>query len=90
MAESKLCKKDLLHWIDHVSFAVDDVKLFLDTHPQNQEALAFFEKKQSERNCALHEYAKHFGPLTVDTAHTSCNSWDWINSPWPWQQKGGC
>ena len=27
------CKKDLLDHINAVSFAVDDVKLFLDTHP---------------------------------------------------------
>ena len=27
------CKKDLLNKINVVSFAVDDVKLFLNTHP---------------------------------------------------------
>ena len=33
------CKKDLMDQINTVSFAVDDVKLFLDTHPCNEEAL---------------------------------------------------
>ena len=29
---AKPCRKDLLQWINVVSFAVDDVKLFLDIH----------------------------------------------------------
>ena len=37
---NKPCRKDLIQWINVVSFAVEDVKLFLDTHPDNQEALA--------------------------------------------------
>ena len=34
------CRKDLLDHINAVSFAVDDVKLFLDTHPCDEDALA--------------------------------------------------
>ena len=40
---NKPCRKELLHWINVVSFAVDDVKLFLDTHPTDEEALAYFQ-----------------------------------------------
>ena len=48
MNENRPCKKELLEWINIVSFAVDDVKLFLDTHPNCPEALEFFDefKKQ--------------------------------------------
>lgn len=42
MPNSKPCRKDLLMQIGHASFAVDDVKLYLDTHPRDQEALDFF------------------------------------------------
>ena len=90
MAEQKPCRKDLLHWINIVSFAVDDVKLFLDSHPCDQDALEFFEKYQKERNCALKEYAKYYGPLTIDTVNASATDrWNWINEPWPWQE-GWC
>ena len=33
MAENKISKKELLQSIDQVSFAIDDLLLFLDTHP---------------------------------------------------------
>lgn len=83
-------RKEMLHRINVVSFAVDDVKLFLDTHPCDPEALAFFDKYSKMRNEALREFAECFGPLTIDTAALSpCDRWSWINEPWPWQE-GGC
>ena len=30
------CRRELLDWINVVSFAADDTKLFLDTHPGSQ------------------------------------------------------
>lgn len=84
------CRKDLLDHINAVSFAVDDVKLFLDTHPCDEDALAYFREYSCLRNEALKEYATYYGPLTIDTAVYSCaDRWNWINEPWPWQE-GGC
>ena len=68
MMENRLSKKELLDWINVVSFAVDDVKLFLDTHPYDEEALQYYEKKKKQRVQAMKEYAKYYGPLTLDTA----------------------
>lgn len=90
MSENKPCRRDLLDKIYRVSFALDDTKLFLDTHPCDKEALEFFEKYAEERRCALREYAKYYGPLTLDSMDLdSCERWNWINEPWPWQE-GGC
>ena len=41
MADNRPCRRDLLQWINVVSFAVDDVKLFLDTHPCNSQLSPF-------------------------------------------------
>lgn len=89
MSDNRPCRKELLDWINVVSFAVDDAKLFLDTHPCNKEALEYFEEFKSQRVQVLKEYAKYYGPLTLDTACTSEERWAWINEPWPWQE-GGC
>lgn len=84
------CRKDLMNHINEVSFAVDDVKLFLDTHPDNEDALQYFQEFSRMRNQALKEYASYYGPLTIDTTVSSClDQWSWIDEPWPWQ-KGGC
>ena len=86
----QLNRKELLNHINQVSFAVDDVKLYLDTHPCDQQALVYFQEYRRMRNKALKEYAAQYGPLTIDTAAESCTDrWNWINEPWPWQE-GGC
>lgn len=83
-------RSELLNRINLASFAVDDVKLYLDTHPCDHEALSYFHEYSHQREKALKEYAAVYGPLTIDTAMHSCNEhWNWINEPWPWQE-GGC
>ena len=57
MMQNKMSKEQLLDWIDQVSFAVNDMTLFLDTHPDDEEARAYFEEKSALRNEALEEYA---------------------------------
>ena len=89
MSEKRPCREELLQWINVVSFAVDDVKLFLDTHHCDEEALEFFHEFKKQRVQALKEYAKYYGPLTLDTASTESDHWCWIHEPWPWQE-GGC
>ena len=37
--DKRLSRQELLQWINAVSFAVNDVTLFLDTHPDDAEAL---------------------------------------------------
>ena len=83
-------RKELLTHIYQVCFAVVDVKLYLDTHPCDSEALAYFREYSRKRNLALKEYAAAYGPITIDTADASASDrWNWINEPWPWQE-GGC
>lgn len=80
------CRQELMERINEASFAVDDVKLFLNTHPCDEEAMEFFMKYSRIRNEAMREYATHYGPLTVDTANYSCeDEWKWIEEPWPWE-----
>ena len=82
-------RRELFEYINQISFAVDDVKLFLDTHPENQKALEYFQKYKEKRIEALKEYAEVYGPLTVDPVSENSDCWNWINEPWPWQE-GGC
>jgi len=61
-------KQQLARFIDEVSFALDDVVLFLDTHPCNQEALACYEeyKKNAKRSNG------RIQPLCGTTAEGQC------------------
>ncbi|MDO4522260.1 MAG: spore coat protein CotJB [Eubacteriales bacterium] len=83
----------LLNHINEVSFAVDDLLLYLDTHPGDMQALTYCQKMIKSRKVAMDVYSARFAPLTIDcTVESSSNRWEWIMQPWPWEpkQKGGC
>lgn len=92
MKNERMSKEQLKCLIDQISFAVVDISLYLNTHPCDEEAMAYFEEKSTLRNEALETYARNYGPLTIDTANdTASRCWEWVNQPWPWEvMKGGC
>ena len=91
MNENSTSKKELLQSINMISFAIDDLLLFLDTHPREKQALEYFSELSSRRKEILKKYSELYGPLTIDTANDSClKSWQWMEQPFPWEQEGGC
>lgn len=88
--QTSCSREQLLQHISEVSFAVNDIHLFLDTHPNCQEAMDYYREKVMERRKCMKEYAENFGPLTVDDAFRSSeNCWKWVTEPFPWE-KGAC
>lgn len=83
-------RTELRQFIDQVSFMLDDITLFLDTHPECMEAIEAYNHFKELRKNAVAEYVKMYGPLNrydVDT----CNSWNkWLENPWPWEGACGC
>lgn len=76
-------KENMLHFINEVSFVLDDVSLFLDTHPHDKSAMAYYNKYKKIRNEAIREYENIYGPLTRYNVNTP--DWTWVSSPWPWE-----
>lgn len=56
----------LLKEIDEVSFALNDVTLYLDTHPDCADAISYFNQMAPKREQLLKDFAANFEPLTVD------------------------
>ncbi len=77
-------QKQLLMYITQVSFALDDVVLFLDTHPCDKDALEYYQKTKELREEAVNKYNREFGPLTTDSVNDSYR-WSWVDAPWPWE-----
>ena len=84
-------RQKLMNRINEVSFAVNDILLYLDTHPSCEKALNFYEECCKERIKLMKEYAQCYGPLTVDDAlESGGDTWKWVQQPFPWEQEGGC
>ena len=44
MAQGTPSRQQMLKWVDMLSFAVQEANLYLDTHPSDQAALAYFQE----------------------------------------------
>ena len=76
--------------ISAVDFALWELQLFLDTHPQCTEALQKREQLMAERHQLISQYEAHFGPLVLTSRDVQGDCWSWTNDPWPWDLEGGC
>lgn len=77
-------KGQLLNYLNHVSFSMYDTVLFLDTHPTDREAIAYFNEMKQARKIALKIYQQKFAPLLLDGVDTNCE-WTWGMEPLPWE-----
>lgn len=69
-----------------LSFALDELRLFLDTHPENQEALESYIRLQKQREAAVNAYETCYGPLAF-YQKTGCERWAWTEQPFPWEKE---
>ena len=89
MAQKQPTRKQMLDWVNMVSFAVTEANLYLETQPGDPAALSYFQEYSRLRNQALRDFASVYGPLTVDTARANQQMWEWVSDPWPWE-GGAC
>lgn len=79
-----MSQKELMERIQMLNFVLVDVNLYLDTHPNDKEALAYFNKYNAMYQKEKNEYEMKYGPLTAGGTNDT-NNWSWIDTPWPWQ-----
>ena len=66
-----------------MSFAIQELALYLDTHRDDQEALELYRDYQKMYEKGRAAYEKMCGPLN----HLSVGEgeYKWLNEPWPWE-----
>ncbi len=70
---------ELLQKIRCYAFAVNDIALYLDTHPTDSKALCLHRKYCQELKDLEDKYQRVYGPLTINYP---CNKWRWLEEPW--------
>ena len=82
-------QRQLFMKIEEAGFALDDVVLFLDTHPTDPQALSYYNKVRDIKKALVKEYAATYGPLTKNQVRPGADYFNWIDMPWPWE-GGAC
>lgn len=84
LPENKECPRDckreeMMMKIRELDFAVVELALYLDTHPEDRKALCLHNHYTKQLKELMDKYQKVYGPLTI---HYPCNKWRWLEEPW--------
>ena len=67
-----------------LAFAVNELALYLDTHPNDTEALEMYQTYQQALHDGMMNFSKEHGPLN-HTVPGKKGCYCWPNDPWPWE-----
>lgn len=70
-----------------MAFAIQELALYLDTHPEDSEALELYRTYQRAYHKATMEYSEKCGPLNHGMPVNS-QKYNWLDDPWPWEYAG--
>lgn len=81
---SRDCKREEMAMkIRELDFALVELGLYLDTHPDDNKALCLHNNYSKQIKDLKDKYQKIYGPLTMDYP---CKKWRWLEQPWPWER----
>lgn len=78
-------QRKLYRMIQQVSFVLYETGLYLDTHPNCRQALAYFQRYNTRLRELTERYESRYGPLIMYGQNANSNQWQWVGSPWPWE-----
>jgi spore coat protein JB len=81
MTEREILMKKLASY----QFIIDDLQLYLDTHPNDKATIAKIDELSAKLAPITQAYEEKYGPLFAD--NNEKNQWKWIKAPWPWETQ---
>lgn len=79
-------RDELLKKLSELDFIAVDLALFLNTHPDNSEAIQAYNQVITAADTVRMKYEEAYGPLCSFRSYArNTNHWEWNNAPWPWQ-----
>lgn len=75
-------REEMMMQIRELDFAIIELGLYLNTHPEDQIALCLHREYTNQVKELKDNYQKVYGPLTI---FFPCNKWRWLENPWPWE-----
>lgn len=75
----------LLYELQTIDFVLVELTLYLDTHPDDNEAIAQFQQFHQRKRTLMRSVESRFGPLQQYGNSPTGSTWQWSEAPWPWQ-----
>ncbi|APH03423.1 spore coat protein CotJB [Bacillus weihaiensis] len=75
----------LLEDIQAIDFVLVELTLYLDTHPDDRQALQQFNQCAAHSKQLKQVFESKFGMLLQYGGSYADAKWSWGTAPWPWQ-----
>lgn len=82
----KMEKMELLKEISVSQFMKIDLALYLNTHPNDKEAIKRYNHYTMLSKGLKETYEMNYGMSTQNDLSCS-SSWQWLSDPWPWEEE---
>ena len=79
-------RNQLLRQIQEYDFALNELTLYLDTHPTDVKAMQLHASLSKDLGLLKATYESQFAPLTAANGVQN-NRWNWLDAPWPWENN---
>ena len=76
----------VLHEMQALCFAIAELGLYLDTHAEDTEALALY-NRYAEQYAMLQQQAAQQGMALTQMEAAASGSYSWLKDPWPWDME---
>ena len=80
-------RDEILSYLTMLDFNLVEFQLYLDTHPEDTEAIAKYNETADEAAAVRMTYERAFGPVCSFRSESNKELFTWINSPWPWENS---
>ena len=79
-------REELLKKLSELDFIAVDLALFLNTHPNDSEAIQAYNQVITAADAVRMKYEEAYGPLCSFRSYAmDTQEWQWKDTPWPWQ-----
>jgi spore coat protein JB len=79
-------KEEALFNLNQICFAMHDINLYLDVHPNDTNMLNMFVNYENTYNNLLKDYQEKYGPINVDSVNNN-TPFTWVTTNFPWEVK---
>lgn len=78
-------KHNSLDMMQQNDFCIQELTLYLDTHPYDRNAMRMLRRHLDMRDDLKQSLENQMGPLTNLDNHDE--NWKWTKGPWPWEKE---
>lgn len=81
-----MTREEMLKRISCCDFYIIDLHLYLNTHPNDTDAIMLYNEAVKQGKALREVYEASYGMLLANCSQSK-SPWQWIENPWPWQKK---